>query len=766
VWRASRAAVKRRRLQTLVIGFVVLLSTATIVLGLGLVTASSGPFDQAFAAQRGAHVAASFERARVTEAQLAQTATRPGVERAAGPFATVQAGLRMVGAGDLPPIQTSLVGRADPLGPVDRLDLYAGRWVAGPGEVVMDLAPGDTGVDVGETLDFDGGVTLKVVGLATSVTRTADGWVSPEQIAALNPTGFQMLYRFTTAPRDAAASAADLSAATRGLPAGALTGSHSSVLDQQNAAAGPETYAVFLMVFGILSLAVAILIVGNVVSGTVVAGWRHIGVLKAIGFTPRQVVAVYLVMMSIPALVGSVFGVALGDLLAQPMLRNAFEHYGSAGVGVKPWVLVAALVGMPLLVALAALVPALRAGRLAAVDALSAGSASQRGRGLRAQRWLTGTRLPRSVSLGIGLPFARPARSVMTLAAVVLGVTTVTFATGLSSSLDEFTKMADRSATVQAEVFASEPGRALPVSSRTPEQITTLLSGLPGVAKVVPLGVTDVQLAGATQADFVTFYPTDGTDLGFVPLEGHWLNGPHQIAGTYGFLHKRGLHVGDTVTLAGGGRHATATIVGEVAGKGTQYWSDWDTLGLLDPDPHAVGWEVKLAPGTGFGAFQQAVAQADPGLHAGQTAGSGGSFVILLKSFAGLLTVMLSVVAALGVFNTVVLNTRERRRDLGMLKSIGMTPRQVTVMVVTSMAGLGVVGGFLGIPLGVGAHRVVMPLMAKTASVAFPDSVLHVFDSATLALFVVAGVGIAVVGALAPARAAARLTIAEVLHSE
>ncbi|MFK4265722.1 FtsX-like permease family protein [Streptomyces milbemycinicus] len=37
---------------------------------------------------------------------------------------------------------------------------------------------------------------------------------------------------------------------------------------------------------------------------------------------------------------------------------------------------------------------------------------------------------------------------------------------------------------------------------------------------------------------------------------------------------------------------------------------------------------------------------------------------------------MLTVVAALGVFNTVVLNTRDRRRDLGMLKSIGMTPRQ------------------------------------------------------------------------------------------
>ena len=58
------------------------------------------------------------------------------------------------------------------------------------------------------------------------------------------------------------------------------------------------------MVFGWLGLAVAVLIVANVVSGAVVAGFRHIGVLKALGFTPAQVMAVYLTMVSVPAIVG------------------------------------------------------------------------------------------------------------------------------------------------------------------------------------------------------------------------------------------------------------------------------------------------------------------------------------------------------------------------------------------------------------------------------------------------------------------------------
>ncbi|MFE4874505.1 FtsX-like permease family protein [Streptomyces sp. NPDC056682] len=120
----------------------------------------------------------------------------------------------------------------------------------------------------------------------------------------------------------------------------------------------------------------------------------------------------------------------------------------------------------------------------------------------------------------------------------------------------------------------------------------------------------------------------------------------------------------------------------------------------------------------------------------------------------------------MGVFNTVVLSSRERRRDLGMLKSIGMTPRQVTVMLVVSMAGLGLIGGILGLPLGVAAYQVVIPLTESSAHLALPDRMLHVWHPETMALLALAGVAIAALGAVIPARTAARQTIARVLHTE
>ncbi len=59
----------------------------------------------------------------------------------------------------------------------------------------------------------------------------------------------------------------------------------------------------------------------------------------------------------------------------------------------------------------------------------------------------------------------------------------------------------------------------------------------------------------------------------------------------------------------------------------------------------------------------------------------------------GTLTLLLALVAGLGVLNTVVLNTRDRVHDLGVFKAVGMTPRQVIAMVVCWVAGTGLVAG-------------------------------------------------------------------------
>ncbi|MFI2611284.1 FtsX-like permease family protein [Kitasatospora sp. NPDC018619] len=765
VWRASRAAVKRRRVQTVVIGLVVFCSTATVLLALAVISAARAPFDDAFSAQRGAHVVATFDPAGASPDQLAATAHRPGVEAAAGPFdqAVVEIPTDWVGN---PPGALTLVGRSDPAGPVDRVQLLGGRWATGPGEVVVNEPFGgfpDRYLDY--PLPLSGGPTLTIVGYATSMSQSAGGWVTPDQAAALHPTARQMLYRFSDASDEQRLTSA-VATATEGLPGGALTHVQSYLVLKGAFSAGADAYLPLMTVFGVLGVVVAALIVGNVVSGAVVSGYRHIGVLKAIGFTPRQVVTVYLTMVSVPAVAGTVLGTAAGWAAAHPILQAAFSGITTGTAVIEPpgWLPAATLVGVPLLVVLAALLPASRAHRLSAAQAISAGSAPRTGRGLRVQRWLSGTRLPRAVSLGLGQPFARPARTALTMAAIVLGVLTVTVTTGLSTTLTRLVDPPDDRTHVRVQTAHFSGSKVEP--RLTPEQTEAMLRAAPGAERVHVRGLVKVGLVGFTQPAFADFMGGDDVADGLARqvVRGRAATGPNEIQAGPSFLREHGLGLGGRITLDLDGRRLTVTLVGEeIQGNARAFTSNDSTRAALTDDPHAVEYDVGLARGADSGAYLRAVTDADPSLSGAVSSFGTAGPVLAVIGFATIFTVLLSVVAALGVFNTLLLTVRERRRDLGMLKSIGMTPRQVVAMTVTSVVWQGAVSAAVGVPAGILAHRL---LVENAGSIVFPERVIDVWQAPLLVGLAFAGVAIAVLGALVPARSAARLPIAEVLHNE
>lgn len=649
---------------------------------------------------------------------------------------------------------------------MDRIELLEGHWATAPGEIVIGwYSTGSPGPRLlGTRLEVPGSAPLTVVGFAAAASRSAGAWVSPEQMTALRPSAAQMLYRFTRSSTDAQLAAA-LAGATAELPEGSLTGTQTHLALQQAFSALAGAYLPFMTLFGVLGLLVSALIVGNVVSGAVVSGYRHIGVLKALGFTPNQVVAVYLTMLAVPAVVGAVLGTLLGNALAVPVLRVAFSgiETGRAAIGdVGAWVSVVCLLGMPALVLLTALVPALRAHRLPAARAISAGGAPRTGRGLRVQRLLGGTRLPRPVSLGLGQPFARPGRTLMTMAAIVLGVTTVTLATGLTSTMLAFGE-AGRGDGTRIHVEAGGPlnDRPAPVLGDGPTE--ERLRSLPGATAVRARGLAQVSLVGQLRPVYANFYRGDDPAAAGRIARGREARAAGEITAGPAFLTQNGLELGDRVTLAMNGRQVAATVVGELVESNARALdATWQTFLQLSPEARAAEYEVRLAAGADVPAYVEAAEAVDPDLRV-SVLDARNAATVTVVAFSSVFTVLLSTVAALGVFNTVLLSVRERRRDLGMLKSIGMTPRQVVAMTVTSVAGVGAVGGLLGVPLGLIAHRLIVD---HVGVVSFPESMKDVWDAPLVAGLLLAGVAIAVLGALVPARSAARMTIASALHTE
>ena len=771
---AVRGGLGRRRVQAVVIGLVLLASTAASVLALGLIVDSRAPFDHAFAAQHGADVTAAVS-SRVPPAELAATTRLPEVTAAAGPFNEV---LVQSEQGGQPNPPMALVGRASPGGPTDDLTLQAGHWATRPGQVVMasDPSPGEEMfMSLGSKIvvtGVPGKPTLTVVGTADSVTSTAGGWVVPAEISSLRALGLpavsQMLYRFQSAG-SAAAITSDMAAVSAKLPRGAVVGTQSWLSIQTQESGNIAPFVPFLVAFGVIGLVMSVLIVANVVSGAVVSGYQRIGVLKSIGFTPGQVVAAYAGQVAVPAVVGCVIGTVLGNLMAAPLLSKAANVYGVGSLIVPAWVDVAVPLTMLVLAGLAAVLPSLRAGRLSAVQAIAAGRAPRQGHGQAAHRLLGRLRLPRPVTMGLAAPFARPARTAMTLVAILLGATAVTFAVGLSTSLNRVVQGLDQNGAQPVQIYPASQN-VFSIDAAGQRTIETALRAQPGTLHYVAETDGMVTVAGLSQQVHLTAFAGNSSWTGYPLIAGHWFTGPGQIVVPTGFLNVTGKSVGDMVTMTFGSKQIPVRIVGEIFStehRGVSMITDWKTVASADPSlAQPSQYDVDLRPGTSATAYAQALNNR-LGPSYGTAVNSRGSQVVdLMLGLIGALTLMLAAVAGLGVLNTVVLNTRERVHDLGVFKAVGMTPRQTIAMVLCWVAGVGLAAGVIGVPAGIVVHNYVLPVMASSANLGLPASYLHVYATWEVSALALAGLVIAAAGALLPAGWAARIRTASALRTE
>ena len=360
----------RHKVQAVVIVAVLFIATASATLGLALLNANNSPFTRAFAAQQGADVTVTANPGHATAAQFAATAHVAGVTALAGPFDETTIPLEFQGQ---PWGQTTLVGRSNPSGPVDDVVLNAGHWADGPGQIVLagnpaGGGPGNGGPALGSTLtatSLPGQPALTVVGFANSITDTTDGggWVTPGELSSLLPSGSQptaqLLYRFTNSATNAQLQA-DAAAVRKALPAGTVLDWGSWLTAQQSEGSNAAIMEPFVLAFALIGLAMAVLIVGNVISGAVIAQYQRIGILKSLGLTPAQVVAVYLSRVGWPALAGCFIGAAGGYLLSAPVLHQSAGAYGVGSQQVPLWALVLAPAGMFAITLLAAFGPALR----------------------------------------------------------------------------------------------------------------------------------------------------------------------------------------------------------------------------------------------------------------------------------------------------------------------------------------------------------------------------------------------------------------------
>ena len=693
--RMMRAELRGRRLRAMALFVVVIaLASAALVAGLSGQSKASDQFDATFDEANGAHVTVDGNAQ-----QIAAVVDRPGVAASTHTYRRSAKDLDVLRHGDS---LTTTLGRemaADDRSVIARPLVRDGRWVraGAPDEIVVDRAFGmEQGIDVGDRIAIGtpaGPRSFLVVGRAIDLVDClypncdpVTTWVDPAGFARLGVDSTELAFlrlRHPDAVDRFIASAAETGAGMQGW------------IDTRDDTLGVyQVFGAFLGGFGVFVMIAAAIVVAGSMATRAVARRRDIGLLKAVGTTPRQVAASIVLAHVAVAAVGVGIGWVLGSLLAPLVEIGLGDVLGTGGVSFSTGGLVVAFAVVEAIVALATVIPAWRAGRVPTTAAL----ASVTGHRTRGRRIGTA-----SARLGVGPvgvagirdALGRPARSILTALALALAIVAVLTTLSTQRTIDRmFGDPALSGDPEEVRIYPSRDG----ASDAIPEVLASE-SAVASWFTETPQGLAlgDETFLGIAMGGNVA-------RAGYDVAEGRMFRRPGEAVAGWGWLDRFGLSVGDHVRVRADGRPLDFTIVGryregEDTGEVLRF-SLADLQSVL-PDRGPEWASVNLRPGVDAGpvvaSFERrlrGVARVER-----QTVESSDELDAFRLAFL-LVSALVIIVALANLASTMVLAVRERTHDFGVLRAVGVTPRQVAAMVAIGGGALAVIATVIAVPIG------------------------------------------------------------------
>ncbi|MEN8652228.1 FtsX-like permease family protein [Streptomyces sp. 21So2-11] len=735
---------------------------ASLLLAVALFSYAANPWQRVFTQSQGAHVWLHTQG----PANTGALSDLKGIAGISGPYRTGQVTLESRG------VRAGVALRAADTAPpeIARPLVIAGSWLdKQAGGVVLESSlaralwaePGDTLTVAGA----DQGVrTLRVAGVAETVEpryrpggEPGIGWVLPATLdeAAPRSTRQSVGLRLQD-PADI-----DFTVQQAVTRLGSDRVAEVTTWQQARAEAGSDDRLLgqLFAVFGLGALLAAALAASGAISARIRGQLRDISILKAIGFTPGQVVRAFLVQHLAFALLGGALGAAAISLVGALIPGRIGE---AAGVWQDMPGHTALLVGVPsgavLLIATATGLTAWRAGRVPPVPVARAAlppAASMTGLGRRA----LGMGVPPALVLGWRAAFPRRLRTVTTVARLALPLLMITAALVTWSTLDMFrSRPAEMGMPAALTVRAEQPG------SLTGPELRRALTAPPDVAAVHPGVEVAALVPGQTGTITLRGLGTARTPYPFRVVEGRPADGRDEAVAGQGLLDLLDVRVGDWIRMTVEGRPQILHIVGrsiEPDAGGRVISTTVDTLEKRDPALRTDFYDLVLRPGADTRTVSRDLAEAAGGtLEIRETPNPADR----LEPARGVIVALIGVLALIGLIELLTLigtGVRDRGRDLLALKAIGLTPREISAAIVTAAGFTALLAAVIGTGLGVLSGSWLVDTQGRTSGMG--AGIAHTPPALLLAGVTVGAVLVAAAAAVVPATRTARRRLADSL---
>lgn len=644
------------------------------------------------------------------------------------------------------------------------------------------------GLMVGDPIDVavrDARSTLAIVGIAVGTAHgpypldTTTMFVTPETL-----TEFTGPHYWVTGVRlDDREATGRFITSIRSSSLGATTWQ-----DVRSVMSDDTMFTVVLMgAFSVFALLAAGLIITNTVTGQMQSQVRDVGLLKTIGFTPGQVTLLFVGQVLVIVVRASAIGANAG-LLASPLFLGDIDAMlpSDARVSFGPAWIAAVVVSVTALALVATLYPAWQAGHGSTVRAIT-GTGANAGSG-RSRLSAAAARfgLPRVVCFGLKDVFSRRARAWLTIAAVAVASAAVVATLTIESTV---AAMIDDPTLVGLDPVALEVERNEGPSPITDDELIALVEARDEVEAYVTKrwmaaeidGERYVSWAIGGQPDAIPFRILEGRmfqEVGSLAVGGErpGLGRGEAIIGL-GLARKLGISVGDTRVvglttgmISSGGPAEMMTFVGIYPGNEIMF--SYRDLRAVMPSVNVLDAgmvSLLLRPGT------------DPDRFGAELiAGSAGRLTVtnivsdtqenltearrIFRPVMAGLSAFLLLLVVVNLLATLLLSVRERMREIGVMKAIGFTPRQVAVSVMSGAMLLAVAGAIVGAPAGWLFMRTFLELPLRRSGI--PGDIVQMPSLGWLAVLVGFAALVAALGSAIPARRAAGIGVSDALRYE
>jgi putative ABC transport system permease protein len=591
--------------------------------------------------------------------------------------------------------------------------VVAGTWLRAsqPDGVVIEASfAAAAGVGLGSQIVLDGvdGTTVRM--RVTGIADTADQgfypqwtpgliWAQPGLLAKVEPTRSETTE--VVGLRLADPSAAGTAQVTQeafnaynGLsespPVERVT-TRQQVMDSM--ASDDRLLGELLALFGIIALVAAPCAVANVTSGRVLMQRRDLAMLKALGFTPGQIAA----MLLAEQLTLGVVGIALGLATARIATLTAFVR-PAAGIGVTlaplpvaQSALVAA--GAILTTAIATAIPAWRAGRVSPVAAVQPSPPG--GHLSQVARLSLLVRLPAALVLGARDALTRRLPAALTVAGVAIPLAMITIALAVWSTVGSFT--ADPGRVGLAGALTVYPGGGL-----SDAQTTALIAADPQVSASYPGAQFDTLLPGDNGTFIARAMGTAQTPYPFQPAQGRMFHSVGEAVAGQGFLNLMHVRVGSLIDPTIDGVPVILQIVGrtiEPDDNGDVVDFGLDALSAASASA-PVFYSLVLKPGVDPAAARAALLAASDNRLNIQVAANPAARLGVVRVVIVVAVVILVLIAMASLLTATDVGLRDHVHEAGILKAMGLTPRQVMATLVVSTTIVTAIGIVVGVAAG------------------------------------------------------------------